>query len=56
MRKEGVGLHAQKRGEKVEHPRSHPAPYTAIIPARPGGRRPCRCLDCGQVRINKEYV
>ena len=26
----------------------------AIIPARRGGRR--RCLDCGQVRIDKEYV
>ena len=25
-------------------------PYTAII------RRWCRCLDCGQVRIEKEYL
>jgi hypothetical protein len=25
-------------------------PYTAII------RRRCRCLDCGQVRIDKEYL
>jgi hypothetical protein len=24
--------------------------YSAII------RRRCRCLDCGQVRIDKEYV
>ncbi|MGB2997128.1 MAG: hypothetical protein WBC59_00630 [Phycisphaerae bacterium] len=28
----------------------------AIIPARRGGRRRCRCLDCGQVRIDKEYL
>jgi len=25
-------------------------PYTAIV------RRRCRCLDCGQVRIDKEYA
>ena len=25
-------------------------PYTAII------RRRCRCLDCGQMRIDKEYA
>jgi len=55
MREEG-GLRAHKRGEKVEHPLLPPAPYTAIIPARRGGRRRCRCLDCGQVRIDKEYA
>jgi len=31
-------------------------PYAAIIPARRGGRRRCRCLDCGQVRIDREYA
>jgi len=30
--------------------RADGTPYTAII------RRRCRCLDCGQVRIDKEYV
>jgi len=34
--------------------RADGTPYTAIIPARRGGRR--RCLDCGQVRIDKEYA
>jgi hypothetical protein len=29
--------------------RTDGTPYTAII------RRRCRCLDCGQVRIDKEY-
>ncbi|MGB3087843.1 MAG: hypothetical protein WBC53_09000 [Phycisphaerae bacterium] len=30
--------------------RADGTPYTAII------RRRCRCLDCGQVRIDKEYA
>jgi hypothetical protein len=30
--------------------RTDGTPYTAII------RRRCRCLDCGQVRIDKEYA
>ena len=29
--------------------RADKAPYASII------RRRCRCLDCGQVRIDKEY-
>jgi hypothetical protein len=30
--------------------RTDGTPYAAII------RRRCRCLDCGQVRIDKEYA
>ena len=30
--------------------RADGTPYTAIV------RRRCRCLDCGQVRIDKEYL
>jgi len=30
--------------------RADGTPYTSII------RRRCRCLDCGQVRIDKEYA
>jgi len=30
--------------------RADGTPYAAII------RRRCRCLDCGQVRIDKEYL
>ena len=41
--------------------RADDTPYTAIIPAfalraTAGRRRRCRCLDCGQVRIGKEYA
>ncbi|MCX5771215.1 MAG: hypothetical protein NTZ09_13235 [Candidatus Hydrogenedentes bacterium] len=37
-----------------------PTPYKAIIAPSPkhcceGDRRRSRCLDCGQVRIDKEY-
>jgi len=30
--------------------RADGTPYTAII------RRRCRCVECGQVRIDKQYV
>ena len=35
--------------QKCQGLRADGTPYTAII------RRRCRCLDCGQVRIDKEY-
>ncbi len=36
--------------------RSSGTPCVAVIPACRGARRRCRCLDCGQVRIDKEYT
>jgi len=36
--------------QKCPSLRADGTPYTSII------RRRCRCLDCGQVRIDKEYL
>ena len=38
------------KDQKCPGLRAGGTPYTAII------RRRCRCLDCGQVRIDKEYA
>jgi len=45
-----ISASSTTRPQKCPGLRADGTPYTSII------RRRCRCLDCAQVRIDKEYT